>query len=280
MSRVRPFAVLAVLAISLPAAAEEAANYRRSDGQMVNATLLNATGSGCAPLAIVSHGLGGSSRGNRPLAEALQKAGYRVVLPSHAESGPRLLMAAMRNPNRLAGVAAAASDPMAHRARQADIDAILAVEERRCSLPNKVLGGHSMGARTTLVEAGARNVAGITGRDRFDAYIAVSAQGEGTDFFPSGAMSAIRKPVLIVTGTEDRSVDGGFETRIATFTSLPSGKKRLAIIDGANHAELGGRDNGPVGDMVGALAAEFTRQVKPGPWGSAQARRGVQIRDK
>ena len=158
--------------------------------------------------------------------------------------------------------------------------AILAVEERRCTVPHKLLGGHSMGAREALVEAGARNGAGIVGRDRFDAYIAVSAQGEGTDFFPSGAMSAIRKPVILITGTEDRSVDGGFETRISTFTALPPGKKRLAIIDGANHSELGGRDRGPVGETVGAMAVEFARQVKPGPWGSAQNRRGVQVRDK
>ncbi|OYU48997.1 MAG: hypothetical protein CFE31_06335 [Rhizobiales bacterium PAR1] len=280
MSRVHPIVLVALLAANLPATAEEAARYRRADGSSVNAAVLDAGGSGCAPLAIISHGLGGSSNGNRPLAEALRSAGYRVVLPSHAESGPHLLMAAMRSPNRLAGVAAAAGDPTAHRARQADLDAILAVEERRCPVPHKVLGGHSIGARETLVEAGARNAAGIAGRDRFDAYIAVSAQGEGTDFFPSGAMSSIRKPVIIITGTEDRSVDGGFETRISTFTSLPPGKKRLAIIDGANHAELGGRDRGSVGETVGALAAEFARQVRPGPWGTAQPRRGVQLREK
>ncbi len=124
------------------------------------------------------------------------------------------------------GIDRAASDRAAHLARQADFDAILAAEEKRCRVPFKVLAGHSMGARAALVEAGATSTSGIAGRDRFDAYIAISPLGEGHSFFPTGAMKGIRKPVLVITGTEDRSVGGGYESRLATYEGLPPGRKR------------------------------------------------------
>jgi len=279
MSRVIRFAALFLFATGA-VQAETQVTYRRADGQVVHAVALEANGAACAPLAIVSHGLGGSSSGNRPLAGALNHAGYRVILPNHAESGPRLLMTAMRSGNGLDGIAAAAADPAATKARQADLDAILAVEEKRCRLPNKLLAGHSMGAREALIEAGARNSAQVAGKDRFDLYIAVSAEGEGTDFFPSGAMSGIRKPVMIITGTEDRSVDGGFETRMTTFANLPPGRKRAAIIRGATHRDLGGNGDLQVGATVGSLTVEFARAITPGPFVPAQHRQGVLIKDK
>lgn len=269
--------VASLLALALATSGAQA-QYSRADGARIEARILEAPG--CAPLAIISHGLGGSSAGNAPLAEALNKAGYRVVVPSHAESGPRLLMRSLGSGDRMAGIAKAASDPAAHRARMADLDAILAAEERRCPVPHKLLAGHSMGARTTLVEAGATNAAGVQGKNRFDLYIAVSAQGEGTDFFPRAAMATIRKPVLLITGTEDRSVDGGYETRLSTFESLPLGQKRMAVIDGADHMELGGKGNARVGRLVGEIAVEFARQIRPGPYQIAMRRAGVTVREK
>ena len=252
--------------------------YQRADGARIDAKVLDAPG--CAPLAIISHGLGGSLQGNAPLAAALNRAGYRVVVPSHAESGPALLRKAVLGGTPREGIAQAAGDPVAHRARAADLDAILATENRRCAVPFRVLAGHSMGARATLIEAGARSTAQIIGKDRFDAYIAVSPQGEGTDFFPAGTMSAIRKPVLMITGTEDRSVDGGYETRLSTFNGLAPGRKRLAVIEGATHSALGGRNDPRVGTLVGAISTEFLQQLRPGPWGGPGRRTGVLITDK
>lgn len=250
--------------------------YRRADGVMVDAKVLDARG--CAPLAVISHGLGGSLSGNAPLASALNRAGFRVVVPSHPESGRGLLA---RNLGGGRGaIERAASDSEAHRARMADIDAILAAEERRCRVPFKVLAGHSMGARTTLVEAGATSTANIKGRDRFDAYIAISPLGEGPGFFPPGAMNGIRKPVLVITGTEDRSLGGGYESRLSTFEGLPPDRKRLAVIDGATHRALGGNGDPRVGVMVGTLSVEFVGQLRPGPWGPPGRRAGVTFAEK
>ena len=276
MKRVACLALFAWLVV--PAGAQENIRYTRSDGAEVSARRLDAPG--CAPLAIVSHGLGGSSDGNAPLAEALNKAGYRVVVPTHAESGRRLLVSGITAGRGLRGVDDAASDPAAHRARQADFDAILNAEERRCRVPHKILAGHSMGARATLVHAGAASSTGIRGLDRFDGYIAISAQGEGTSFFPKGAMATLRKPVMIITGTEDRSVDGGYETRLSTYEALPVGKKRLAVIDRARHNELGGRGDPRVGRLVGDLVVEFVRQIPASTWLPSRRRAGVLIAEK
>jgi alpha-beta hydrolase superfamily lysophospholipase len=266
------FALLAALGVA------QADTYTRADGARIDAKVLDAPG--CAPLAIISHGLGGSLSGNAPLATALNRAGYRVVVPSHAESGREALRRALLSGRPRVGVATAAADPAAHRARMADLDAILATESGRCAVPFRVLAGHSMGARTTLIEAGATSTARITGANRYDAYVAISPQGAGNDFFPTGAMGALRKPVLMITGTEDRSVDGGYETRLSTFEGLAPGRKRLAVIDNASHRDLGGGGSREVGAMVGIIATEFLRQIRPGPWGEAGRRAGVVFAEK
>ncbi|CAN1508229.1 hypothetical protein MCEMSEM23_00698 [Rhabdaerophilaceae bacterium] len=270
--------LVVLVCLAIPASAQSNARYMRADGAEVEAKRLDAPG--CAPLAIISHGLGGSSEGNAPLAEALNKAGYRVVVPTHAESSRRLLRTAIVSGRGSQAVDDAASDPAAHRARQADFDAILAVEERQCRPPHKILAGHSMGARAVLVHAGATSTAGIRGTDRFDAYIAISPLGEGISFFPKGAVAGLRKPVMIITGTKDRSINSGYESRLSTYESLPPGRKRLAVIDNASHFELGGHGDKRVGRLVGELVVEFTRQIPAATWLPTRRRQGVLIAEK
>jgi dienelactone hydrolase len=274
-----------VLAIVMSLSSDKAfsqipGKYFRADGQTIEANILPAPGHSCAPLAIVSHGLGGTKDSNFQLATTLNRSGYRVIVPTHAESGPRQLISSLRPSagGLISGIAKAASSTEAHRYRMADVNAVLTVEEKRCHIPHKLLAGHSMGAQTTLLEAGAKSSTGIVGRDRFDIYVAVSAAGEGTEFFPSGSMRSVRKPTMVITGTLDESVAGPFQTRLSTYHAIPSEKKRLAIIQGANHLDLGGRSDA-VGAMVGTLATEFATQIKPGPWGQAKRHFGVVITD-
>jgi alpha-beta hydrolase superfamily lysophospholipase len=280
MPRLRFFylVVLAIMALAAFAPlvlAQEQATYPRADGADIEARVLPAPG--CAPLAIISHGLGGNARGNAQLASALNRAGYRVIVPSHAESGPRLLFGAMTEGR--AGLARSASDRRLLQLRLDDITAILESENRRCAVPFRVLAGHSMGARTASIEAGARTSTGISGRDRFDAYVLVSPLGEGSSFLPRGGYGGITKPVLMVTGTRDQSVDGSWETRLSAFDGLAPGRKRLAIIEEAGHIALGGRD-GRVGGMVGTLSVEFLRAIQPGPWRAAPKREGISFAEK
>lgn len=267
-----------VVAVHGAARAETAGTYIRADGTRIEARVLDAPG--CAPLAIISHGFGGNSKGNPQLAEALNRAGYRVVLPSHPESGPRALLGALGPGRPRERILDLAADPVLLGARGADVTAILAAETRRCAVPFKVLGGHSMGARTTLLEAGAGNRNGMKGADRFDAYLAISPAGENSRLFPKGAMATIRKPVFMITGTRDDGEGVGYALRLTAFDGLPPGRKRLAVIDEANHFDLGGRRNPPTGRLIGAMAVEFLAMVRSGRKTPATPRPGVLFAEK
>lgn len=268
------------VASGFSASAQVLTHYTRADGKVMDALLYQLGPSrNCPPLAIISHGYNGDMNHNRPMARALSLAGFRVVAPNHDESGPKL-------PQFLTSISAPALQPRPPvnprllNLRIDDISAILSAEMKRCRPPFLLMAGHSMGAHTALIEAGARNSAGIVGRNRFDAYIAASSLGEGSDMFPKGAMAGLKKPVLIVTGTRDRAVNGPYQTRLTTFEGLPAGRKRLALIDAADHIELGGRGNSNVGEIVGQLAAEFAYQAGASSWRPAQPRMGVAIREK
>ena len=115
------------------------------------------------------------------------------------------------------------------------------------------------------------------GSNRFDAYIALSPQGEGTAFGPS-AWSGVTKPVLMVTGTNDRVFDSDYTARLTAFAGLPTGRKRLAIIPGAGHLQIGGIGSAAVSAIVQALALEFAGQAS-GSWGPSRVT-GAKITDK
>ncbi|MCZ8182129.1 MAG: hypothetical protein O9322_04095 [Beijerinckiaceae bacterium] len=279
-----PNTVNATLLVSFLAAipgmavAETRGVYLRADGARIEARVLDAPG--CAPLAIISHGFGGNSKGNPQLAEALNRAGYRVVVPNHAESGPPALLKIMASGRPRENLVNQAANPTILRLREADVSAILATETRRCAVPFKVLAGHSMGGRTVLLEAGAGNRIGMKGADRFDAYIAVSPAGENTRLFPKGAMAGIRKPVLMITGTQDEGEAGGYEERLSAFEGLPPGAKRLAVITGATHIGLGGRRSPATGKIVADISVEYLAMLRSGRNTPATPRPDILFADK
>lgn len=210
---------------------------------------------GCPPTVIVSHGLGGSETGLAGLGRALAASGWRVIVMGHAESGGHVLRRAIASGDMRNRLIAAATNPDLHRARFADLDAALAEATRRCRPPRLLLAGHSMGAATTMLEAGAVARFGRFGQNRFDAYVAISPQGVGI-FWAEGAWAAINKPVLMITGTNDQGADGDYTTRLPAFRSLPTGPHRLAVIDGANHFDLsGGSDR--YGRTIATLIDDF-----------------------
>lgn len=236
-------------------------------------------GGGCRPVMIVSHGFGGSQRGLYSLAEASAAAGYRVFVMAHLESGRAHLRAALRSKDRRRAIIAAAGSAESHRARFADLDAAWRHATHSCRPPFAVFAGHSMGAQTVMMEAGALARIGALGRNRFDAYIALSPQGVGARF-ARGAWRQVRKPVLMVTGTRDGGVDGSFQSRLSAFEGLPPGQKRLAIIDTANHRNIGGRGANPAARLPAILAMQFLQDIRSGRRSAVRAVPGVVFRDK
>ena len=206
------------LLITSTSSAQRRVDAPRADGHVTPLLVYPAAiaAAGCAPLAVISHGAGGSEDGYRYLAEALAQMGYTTVVMGHRESGLAALRSDMRQYGIVAGVRALVADPVAEADRLLDVGAALRWAEGRCKPPFRVLLGHSMGAETAMLEAGAKNKIGVAappaGQDRFDAYVALSPEGPGV-VFPDDAWSGIHKPMLILTGTHDQSLKGGPEAR-------------------------------------------------------------------
>jgi pimeloyl-ACP methyl ester carboxylesterase len=272
------FVACITLALAITAGPATAETLPRSDGGQTPIRRHGPQG-GCGPTMIFSHGFGGDETGGAELASAMAAQGWRVIAMGHRESGRRQLRQAIfgGGPPR-EGIAAGARDPEAHRLRFLDLDAALAEARRRCRPSRLVLAGHSMGAMTTMLEAGATASFGRYGANRFDAYVAISPQGVGSGF-TAGSWAGVTKPVLMITGTRDQALEGGPETRLSAFAGLPPGRKRLAVIPGAGHLMLAATGKNGVSRAVSALTLEFLADIEAGGLRPSRVP-GVDVRDK
>lgn len=195
----------------------------------------------CNGIAIVSPGAGGSERGYRYLGDALSALGYLTIVTGHQESGTQVLREqAVRNGLRR-GLAEMITDPGAYHGRFMDIAAATRWANERCDATQSILIGHSMGAATAMLAAGAHNKVGARAINSFNAYIALSPQGSGL-IFPENAWSDIKVPILMLTGTRDAELGGAtWETRTEPFENMPAGCKWLGVIDGATHMNFAGK---------------------------------------
>lgn len=275
LKRLLPWLFAACALAASPVSAQTA--LTRADGASVRIKTYGPA-SGCGKTALLSHGYGGGVDRNSAMAQALAARGWRVIAVEHAESGGAgRLRDALFSGDMRAALMRAASDAGAHRARMADIDAALAFAASACRPRQLVLIGHSMGAATAMIEAGARARNGVSGRDRFDAYVALSPQGVGY-MFAEGAWRGVAKPVLMVTGTRDGGADGGWETRLPAFEGLPPGRKRFAVLPGVNHMQMSGIPEG-AGRVIAALIDEFAEGIRSGSLPRSRVE-GVEVRDR
>lgn len=240
--------------------AAEPLRIARADGNTIAIRDYAPTGA-CKGTAVLSHGAGGSENGLAYLAGYLQKQGWHALVIGHQESGRSALRAKIPGLDVKAGLTALISDEKAYLARFADIQSALAWSRTRCQNPFTVLIGHSMGAATTMLAAGAKNRLGLDTRIAFDAYIAMSPQGVGR-IFPNHAWSSITAPVYSLTGTEDRELDSDWRSRLTPYQSMPSGCKRLGIIEGANHMAFGRGGSSAQEALITASILDFLNDVK------------------
>ena len=216
------------------------------------------------PLVVFSHGLGGSRWGYSYLGSFWASQGYASLHVQHVGSDRSLW-----GGNRLTLVwrlqAAAQESEAIHRVHDMRfaLDSLLAgphgaqIDQRRI-----VAAGHSYGANTTLLLAGARisrNGAPVDHRDpRFSAAVVMSAPpfyGEGD---PVRILRPVQVPTLHVTATEDTITIPGYGSdvsdRLATFDAVGSVRKTLAMFEGGSHSIF--TDRGHTG------GAELNPQVK------------------
>jgi hypothetical protein len=239
-------AAVALLASQL--VAQERVSAPRVDGQSTPLLVYRASnaGSACPPLAIISHGAGGSENGYGYLASTMAHLGYTAIVMGHRESGLAVLRDDMRRDGVRDGIRALVTDTRAEEARLLDVGAALQWSEGQCHAPFRVLLGHSMGAETVMLEVGARNMINVAyppaGQDRFDAYVALSPEGSGA-VYPRNAWNHLRKPILILTGTRDQAMNGAPVTRQEAWHNLPgipSHCQWMGVIDGATHMNFAG----------------------------------------
>ena len=237
----RPFcAIVFVLAFAGFAFGQELVTVTRQDQQTVALGVYETDKVSCRGVAIISPGAGGSEKGYSYLAEGMSAQGYLAIVVGHKESGREAVRQQLRGNGLREGLSQLITDPAAYEGRFMDIAAAKKWSRERCNSPASILLGHSMGAATAMIEAGAKNNLGLTGLNTFDLYVTLSPQGVGP-IFSVNAWQAISKPVLIITGTRDNELGGGsWKTRLDPFNNMPPGCKWLGVIDSATHMNFAG----------------------------------------
>ena len=148
-------AVAFLLLVAGAAFGQEVVSLTRQDQKTVPVTAYSPKSAGCRGVAIISPGAGGSEKGYQYLGEAMSSLGYLSVVVGHQESGHRALREHLRGNGLRDGLAALITDPDAYRGRFMDIVASKRWAQSKCNTGESVLIGHSMGAATVILEAGA-----------------------------------------------------------------------------------------------------------------------------
>lgn len=233
--------VISWLLFSNAASAQELISLQRNDGKTFSSMHYKPAVNSCKGTAIVSHGAGGSERGYAYIGKAFASMGYTTIVVGHEESGLAAVKSHTNGKSLREGLASLITDTAAYQARFQEIESAKNWAKQKCDSKVEILIGHSMGAATVMLQAGARNKLSLTETSNFTAYIAISPQGSGL-IFPDNAWSDINHPVLLITGTLDDELGGlTWESRVEPFANMKSGCKWLSVINGSNHMNFAGR---------------------------------------
>jgi predicted dienelactone hydrolase len=240
-----------------------------------------------APLVVFSHGIGGSRRGYSYLGKYWASRGYASLHVQHVGSDRNLWAG---NPFGLVA--------RLHTAAQ-EREAIDRVHDLRFALDQLLAGplalridgarvvaaGHSYGANTALLAAGAQVERGgqrLDFRDpRVKAAVLISAPPFYGETNPAAILAGITVPTLHVTATEDVIRIPGYYSdardRVALYEAMPHPRKALAVFTGGSHSiftDRAGTGGAALNPQVKAatrqLSLAFLRQVFDGEGGALQ----------
>lgn len=185
------------------------------------------------PVIVWSHGLFGSQDNYQPLVQHWARNGYLVLSPSHSDS-------VLRGEGQLTeGLSGNVGD---WSERPGDVSALLDMLVAhptlgaRADLSRVGVGGHSFGAHTTSLLAGAKPRVGPSLADaRPRAFLIVSPQGN-SPLLGADSWRGITRPALFITGDNDNSPGGQNALwRLDSYRGSAAGGKSLLWITDAHH---------------------------------------------
>lgn len=260
---------------SAPASGAEALAYEQRDldwvdvsrGRAVPARLYwprQMTPGARVPLVLFSHGIGGSRRGYSYLGAYWASQGYASLHVQHVGSDRELWFG---NPLTLVTRLQDAAQEREALNRVGDVrfalDQMLHGEwVARIDTERIVAAGHSYGANTTLLLAGARVTRAGQALDlrepRIKAAIIISAPPFYGEPDAAAILQAIHIPTLHITSTEDVIRIPGYYSdardRVQVFEATGSATKALAVFEGGSHSMFT--------DRAGTGGALLNPQVK------------------
>ncbi len=216
------------------------------------------------PLVVFSHGIGGSRAGYSYLGRYWASQGYASLHVQHVGSDRQLWSG-----NPLGIVARLRGAAQEHEAIARVMDLRYALDQLLASdagahidASRIVAAGHSYGANTTLLAAGAqveRDGRRLDFRDaRIKAAIVISAPPFYGETDPAKILANVTVPTLHVTATEDIIRIPGYysdaDDRVAVFEATGGPRKTLAVFAGGSHSVFTDRAN--------TGGAELNPQVK------------------
>ena len=229
------------------------------------------------PVVVFSHGSGGTPNLYRELTSHWAAAGFVVIAPTHADSRRVLRGQGLERQDLARALLSSANDPSAWDRRVSDISAIIDAVPRLATFdarlagradPERVgVGGHSFGAFTSMLVACARprlpSGEAVSLRDpRPDAFLLLSAQGVGQQGLEAESWSSCDRPMMVVTGTEDRGRSLGerpaqtWREKLEPFRLSPAGGKVAWVLQGAAHSSFVASDRSAAGALGPAAARD------------------------
>jgi dienelactone hydrolase len=224
------------------------------------------------PLVVFSHGIGGSREGYTYIGKYLAANGIAALHVQHVGSDRSLWFG---NPLQMVGRLQEAAKETEAVDRTKDVrfalDQVLADAQLKGMLDAKRIAaaGHSYGANTTLLLAGARVQRDGSALDladpRISAAVIISAPpfyGEGD---PSQILKSIRVPSLHITATKDEINIPGYysdaKDRVAVYEATASSKgKLLAVFKEGSHSMFTDR-LGTGGQALNPQVKKATREL-------------------
>jgi predicted dienelactone hydrolase len=273
------------LAVALPmpdAASHDTRNFSWDDSRRARTVLaklyLPSRSSGPVPLVVFSHGIGGSREGYTYLGKYWAANGYGSLHLQHPGSDRNLWAG---NPFTLVSRLQLAAQESEAKDRALDLafalDRLLGSEvAARIDTARIAAAGHSYGANTTLLAAGAQlrragRLVGF-GDPRIRAAVVISAPPFHGESDAQDILRHVRIPTLHITAAaDDIRIPGyvsGLQDRVDVFSAVGGARKALAVFKGGSHSVFtdrlgtGGADWNPrVKVATRELALDFLRSV-------------------